>query len=133
MLSLQASLVNGWNDDPDFNAHKTVGFVGDHHAGPIATIVATTYIGKEAARRAMAMPSTPGDTRILVDLVAALTFSDKLGLNLNFDYVKVPEQRVGYYLVGVAGDGPLRDQRPPERRGPRRVRRALATDVGVER
>jgi hypothetical protein len=25
MLSLQASLVNGWNDDPDVNAWKTFG------------------------------------------------------------------------------------------------------------
>ena len=107
MLSLQASLVNGWNDDPDFNAHKTVGFSATLTPAPIATIVATTYIGKEAPQTdpmtGAPLPSTPGETRILVDLVAALTFSDKLGVNLNFDYIKSQNSATDSYLVGGAG------------------------------
>jgi len=106
MLSLQASLVNGWNDDPDFNAHKTVGFSATITPAPIATIVATTYIGKEASQTdaaGMPLPSTPGETRILVDIVGALTFSDKLGVNINFDYIKSQNNATDSYLVGVAG------------------------------
>jgi hypothetical protein len=105
MVSLQASLVNGWNDDPDFNAHKTVGFSATITPAPIATIVATTYIGKEASQTDATgpLPSTPGETRILVDLVAALTFSDKLGVNVNFDYIKSQNNASDSYLVGVAG------------------------------
>ena len=49
------------------------------------------------------LPSTPGETRILVDLVAALTFSDKLGVNLNFDYIKSQNNQTDSYLVGGAG------------------------------
>jgi hypothetical protein len=106
MVSLQASLVNGWNDDPDFNAHKTVGLSATITPAPIATIVATTYIGKEAPQvdaMGAPAPSTPGETRILVDIVAALTFSDKLGVNLNFDYIKSQNNATDSYLVGGAG------------------------------
>jgi putative OmpL-like beta-barrel porin-2 len=106
MVSLQASLVNGWNDDPDFNAHKTFGFSATITPAPIATIVATTYIGKEQAQVDMAgmpLPSTPGETRILVDIVGAFTFSDKLGANINFDYIKAQNNATDSYLVGVSG------------------------------
>ena len=53
MMSLQASVVNGWNDDPDVNAAQDVRRV-DARIVPssMATIVATTYIGKEASPRA---------------------------------------------------------------------------------
>lgn len=100
MISLQASLVNGWNDDPDVNAWKTVGLSATITASPMATIVATTYIGKEAPQSAAA--STPGDVRILADIVAALTLSDKLGVNINFDYVKAPSNIAADYVVGVS-------------------------------
>jgi hypothetical protein len=100
MISLQASLVNGWNDDPDVNAWKTLGFSATITPAPVATIVATTYIGKESPQAAAT--STPGDTRILADIVAALTLSDKLGINVNFDYVKAPTNVAADYLVGVS-------------------------------
>ena len=96
MLSLQASLVNGWNNDPDNNAHKTVGLNASITASPQASIYLTTYIGKEAAQL-MGM-STPGNTRVTVDAVGAFTVSDKLGLNLNVDYVKDGDN----YVVGGA-------------------------------
>ena len=35
MLSLQASVVNGWNDDPDVNAWKTVGLSASITASPM--------------------------------------------------------------------------------------------------
>src|SRR5262245_43388568 len=38
MLTLQASLVNGWNDDPDVNAHKTVGLSASITASPMVSI-----------------------------------------------------------------------------------------------
>jgi hypothetical protein len=106
MVSLQASLVNGWNDDPDFNAWKTVGLSATVTASPMVTLVGTTYIGKEAPQvdaMMMPAPSTPGDVRILVDVVAALTLSDKLGVNVNFDYIKAQTNASADYLVGVAG------------------------------
>ena len=100
MLSLQASLVNGWNDDPDVNAWKTVGLSASITASPMVAITATTYIGKEA-RQGLA-PETPLDLRILADVVAALTLSDKLGINVNFDYIKAQDNIADDYLVGVA-------------------------------
>ena len=102
MVSLQASLVNGWNDDPDVNAWKTVGLSATITASPMVSIVATTYFGKEAPQAATDA-STPGDMRLLVDLVAALTLSDKLGVNVNFDYVRAPDNVGDDYVVGVAG------------------------------
>ena len=92
MLSLQASLVNGWNDDPDVNAWKTFGLSASHHGQPDGRHHRDDLLRQGSARR-RAATETPGDLRILADLVAALTLSDKLGVNLNFDYVKAPAQR----------------------------------------
>jgi hypothetical protein len=102
MLSLQASLVNGWNDDPDVNAWKTVGLSASITASPTVAITATTYIGKEAPQ--VAAPSTPADLRILADIVLALTLSDKLGVNVNFDFVDgpAPTNLSADYFVGIA-------------------------------
>ena len=47
----------------------------------------------------------PGDLRILADVVAALTLSDKLGVNVDVDYVKAPVNVAADYFVGVSGDG----------------------------
>jgi len=101
MVSLQASLVNGWNDDPDVNAWKTVGLSASITASPMVAITATTYIGKEAPQAATDA-STPLNTRILADVVAALTLSDKLGVNINFDYIKAFDNVSDDYQVGVA-------------------------------
>ena len=125
MLSLQASVVNGWNDDPDFNAHKTFGLSATITAGPDRDDRRDDLHrqGSAPGRAMTPCPRRPATSRILVDLVAALTFSDKLGVNLNFDYIKSHEQRDG--LPGRRRrHGALRDQRSPERRGPRRVRSA---------
>jgi hypothetical protein len=103
MLSLQASLVNGWNDDPDVNAWKTVGLSATVTASPMVTLVGTTYIGKEGAQGVM--PSTPGDLRVLVDVVGAFTLSDKLGLNVNVDYIKAFDNVADDYQIGVAAMG----------------------------
>ena len=97
MVSLQASLVNGWNDDPDVNAWKTIGLSASITANPMVSIIGTTYFGKEAPQGAA--PDVPGDMRFLADIVAALTLNDKLGVNINFDYVKDGDN----YLFGFAG------------------------------
>jgi hypothetical protein len=91
MLTLQASVVNGVNNDPDNNANKTFG--GSVALAPASTtsIVATTYIGK---RGPLGME---GSNVVFLDLVAAHSLSDKLGLNLNVDYVRVAADN---YLIG---------------------------------
>ena len=99
MVSLQGSVVNGWNDDPDVNAWKTIGLSASITASPMVSIVGTTYFGKETPQAGA--PDTPGDTRFLADLVGAFTVNDKVGLNLNFDYIKEGDA----YLVGIAGMG----------------------------
>jgi hypothetical protein len=81
MLTLQASVVNGWNNDPDNNGDKTFGLNATITASPMLSIYATTYFGKETA-------GGGGDMRILGDLVAAITLSPEAGLNLNVDYLK---------------------------------------------
>ena len=97
-LTLQASLVNGWNNDPDNNAWKTIGLSASITASPMVSIVATTYFGKEGTQGAAA--DTPNDLRFLADIVAAFTINDKFGLNLNIDYVKAWDDVAGDYLVG---------------------------------
>ena len=104
MVSLQGSVVNGWNDDPDVNAWKTVGLSASVTINPMVSLIGTTYFGKEAPQNAMGVPlgSTPNDLRLLVDIVAALTLSDKLGINVNADYIKAFDNVADDYLIGVA-------------------------------
>jgi hypothetical protein len=96
MVALQASVVNGINNDPDNNANKTLG--ASVALTPLSTtsIVATTYVGRRGAQ------GMTGDNVWFVDLVAAHSLSDKLGLNLNIDYVRVA---AGNYLVGGSAMG----------------------------
>ena len=87
MLSLQLSVVNGWNGvgiAPDITGAKTYGASVNVTVPGGLSIIGTTYIGKnEATSATTASP----DTRILGDLVVAYAMG-ALGLNLNFDYVK---------------------------------------------
>lgn len=99
-VTLQASLVNGWNNDPDLNAWKTIGLSGTFTINPMISLIATTYFGKEAIQGAM--PSTPNDVRVLGDLVAAVTVNSQFGLNLNVDYIKAFDDVAGDYQIGAA-------------------------------
>ena len=95
MLTLQASVVNGWNNDPDNNGDKTFGLNATITASPMVSIYATTYFGKEGPVGA------EGDMKFLGDLVAAITLSPTAGLNLNVDYLKQGPTN----FIGVAGMG----------------------------
>ena len=92
MLSLQGSVVNGWNGvgiAPDITGDKTYGVSANVNLPTGTNIVGTGYFGKgEAVFDATTMTAVASpDTRILVDLVVAQTVG-ALGLNLNFDYIK---------------------------------------------
>jgi hypothetical protein len=86
-LTLQASVVNGWNGTgilPDITAAKTYGVSANITVPGVGTnIIATGYFGKGEAVTATTAST---DTRLLADLVVAQTVGP-LGLNLNFDYV----------------------------------------------
>jgi hypothetical protein len=99
-VTVQASLVNGWNNDPDLNAWKTVGLSATITVNPMLGIVATTYFGKEASEAGAV--TTPGDMRVLGDLVAALTVNSQFGLNLNVDYIKAFDDVAADYQIGAA-------------------------------
>jgi hypothetical protein len=101
MVTVQGSVVNGWNNDPDLNAWKTIGLSATITPAPIASIVATTYFGKEGQPQPPA-GSTPGDLRFLLDVVAALTLSPQFGLNINVDYIKAFDDIAADYQAGGA-------------------------------
>ena len=91
MLKVQASLVNGWNNDPDNNSDKTYGlsfFLTPPDTGINAAL--NTYFGKEGG----------SDTTMLVDLVFS---KDMEGLSLaaNVDYFKLGEA----YWTGLSAMG----------------------------
>ncbi len=100
-LTLQASVVNGWNNDPDWNAWKTIGLSASMTFNPMVSAALTAYFGKEGVQTATDS-STPGDLRVLVDAVGAFTINDKFGLNLNVDYIKAPDDNANDYLIGAA-------------------------------
>ncbi len=99
MVTVQGSVVNGWNNDPDFNAWKTIGLSATITASPAASIVATTYFGKEGQPQPNP-GATPGDLRFLLDLVGAFTLNPAFGLNLNIDYIKAFDDVAADYQVG---------------------------------
>jgi putative OmpL-like beta-barrel porin-2 len=103
-LTVQASVVNGWNNDPDLNAWKTIGLSASITVNPALSIIATTYFGKEAAEVAGGMPATttPGDLRVLGDLVGAYTVNSQFSLNLNVDYIKAFDDIAADYQIGAA-------------------------------
>jgi hypothetical protein len=80
-LTLQLSIVNGWDNTVDVNTAKTFGVSGTYTAGNTTGIL-TWYGGKEADGL---------DFRNLIDLVVTQKIDDKLTLNLNAD-------------IGVEGD-----------------------------
>jgi hypothetical protein len=90
MVSLQASVVNGWNNDPDNNSNKTFGGQIAVTPAPGASILATAYVGKETT-----------DTQMLFDLIVAYTVSDTVGLSLNGDFFKNGDPQ----WWGIAGKG----------------------------
>jgi hypothetical protein len=100
-VTVQASVVNGWNNDPDFNAWKTIGLSATITPSPMGSIVATTYFGKEGQPQPNP-GSTPGDLRFLLDIVGALNLSSAFGLNLNIDYIKAFDDIAADYQVGAS-------------------------------
>jgi hypothetical protein len=97
MVSLQGSVVNGWNGqgfEVDTNSNKTFGASASITLPNGASVIPTIYFGKEFA-------ST--DWRFLGDLVAAYTMGP-LGLNLNFDFVKDTALGIDPFL-GVSAMG----------------------------
>jgi hypothetical protein len=100
-VTVQASVVNGWNNDPDFNAWKTIGLSATITPSSAASIVATTYFGKEGQPQPNP-GATPGSFRFLLDLVGAYTVSPAFGLNLNIDYIKAFDDVSGDYQVGAS-------------------------------
>jgi Putative beta-barrel porin-2, OmpL-like. bbp2 len=88
-LSLQASVVNGWNGtgfNTDVDAGKTFGVSVNFMAPTGTNIVLTGYFGKESVTNNTDVGPVSGSTRVLVDLVVAHTIA-ALGLNLNIDYI----------------------------------------------
>ncbi|HTA20398.1 MAG TPA: outer membrane beta-barrel protein [Polyangia bacterium] len=80
MVSVQGSVVNGWNGqgfEVDGNSNKTFGLNAALTLPGGVGIIPTIYVGKETG-------ST--DTRFLGDLVGTYTMGN-LGLNLNIDYI----------------------------------------------
>jgi len=97
-LLLQASLVNGINNDPDTatvkQLGKTVGLTANYTDGPVTAIV-NYYGGYE-------LPSTPWKSTL--DIVGGFTVNDKVALNLNVDYIKVGDANTfGVAVMGKFG------------------------------
>jgi hypothetical protein len=94
-LKLQASVVNGWNNDPDNNIGKTVG-ANATFAPPDSGLNAslTGYIGKETTA------GSGGNTRILIDGVFTKDIA-QASVGLNVDYLKDGTP----YWIGAAAMG----------------------------
>ncbi|HEX4405555.1 MAG TPA: outer membrane beta-barrel protein [Polyangia bacterium] len=96
MVSVQGSVVNGWNGqgfEVDGNSNKTIGLNAAITLPMGVGIIPTIYFGKETG-------ST--DTRFLGDLVGTYTMGN-LGLNLNIDYIN---DKAGGY-DGFIGFAPM--------------------------
>lgn len=100
MLTLQASVVNGWNGTGiavDVTGAKTYGVSANVTLPQGTNIIATGYFGKGEATGAMTAST---DTRVLGDLVVAQTVGP-LGLNLNVDYVNDKAAGIDGFIGGA--------------------------------
>jgi len=97
-LKLQASLVNGWNNDPDNNIGKTFG-ANATFAPPDSGLNAslTTYIGKEGVAPGAV---SGGDVTVLIDGVVTKDIG-QASVGLNIDYLKTGTP----YWIGAAAMG----------------------------
>jgi hypothetical protein len=94
LLILSLQVVNGWNNDPDINSHKTFGLNATYTDPAMGlTAAATTYIGKEGGLDGY-------DTRMLFDGVFTQDIG-RLSLGANVDYLKHGDAK----WFGVAGMG----------------------------
>jgi hypothetical protein len=100
-LKLQASVVNGWNNDPDNNIGKTFG-ANATFAPPDSGLNAslTTYIGKEGPVPAVAGTVSGGDVTVLIDGVVTKDIG-QASVGLNIDYLKAGTP----YWIGAAAMG----------------------------
>jgi hypothetical protein len=103
MLTLQASVVNGWNGTgiaPDITGAKTYGVSANITLPQGTNIIATGYFGKGEAFAGATGPVASTDTRLLGDLVVAQTVGP-LGLNLNVDYVTDKNAGIDGFVGGA--------------------------------
>jgi hypothetical protein len=84
-FTIQAAVVNGWNNDPDNNGDKTFGLSLLITPVDGTFLGLNTYIGKDGAT------GSEGKTTVLVDAVANQAIGPDFQLNLNFDYFKNDE------------------------------------------
>ncbi len=114
-LTLQGSVVNGWNGTgitQDITKDKTFGVSANITVPGVGTnIIATGYFGKgEPFVDAAGAIVASTDTRLLADLVVAQTVGN-LGLNLNFDYVTDKNAGIdGFAGVAVMGHYAVSDK-----------------------
>ncbi|HEY0713420.1 MAG TPA: porin [Polyangia bacterium] len=95
-FTLQASVVNGWNNDPDNNGDKTFGVSALITPVDGTFLGINTYFGKETATGGGANP-----LNLLVDVVVNQNLGEAFALNLNFDYFKADEANwLGFALMG---------------------------------
>jgi hypothetical protein len=83
-LTIQASVVNGWNNDPSPKGDKTYGISLTYTPSAATNVIATTYVGRYAVFNNAAPPND--DVQVLADLVIGHNVCDTLALNLNLDY-----------------------------------------------
>ncbi|HEY0705340.1 MAG TPA: porin, partial [Polyangia bacterium] len=95
-LTLQASVVNGWNNDPDNNGDKTFGL------SALVTPVEGTFLGVNAYFGQEANTGTADpDATLLIDVVVNQNLGEAFALNLNFDYYKAGDPSwLGVALMG---------------------------------
>jgi hypothetical protein len=100
-VTIQASIVNGWNNDPDNNGDKTFGLSLLLTPVDGTFLGINTYIGKDGPIAA------EGDTSVLLDVVANQAIGPDFQLNLNFDYYKLADANWwGLALMGKLNLGP---------------------------
>lgn len=82
-LTLQASLVNGWDVVPDNNRGKTLGLFALYSGGPMnLSAWGGTYVGPEQVK----VPGEDLENRMLVDAGVGIDPIPHLSLKLNVDY-----------------------------------------------
>ena len=104
-LSMTLGLNNGWDQVSDANSQKTLEYGLTFTPAKTLSLTLDGYLGREPVGIVNNVPSAAGGQRLLADLVASWSVTDKITLVGNFDYGEQKDDSAGAAVSKYTWDG----------------------------
>jgi len=104
-LSVTLGLNNGWDQVSDANSQKTLEYGLTFTPAKTVSLTVDGYLGREPVGIVNNVPTAAGGQRLLADLVASWSVTDKITLVGNFDYGEQKDDSAGAAIPKYTWDG----------------------------